>query len=86
MKIAELVSGLFVTYEDFSAFMNKHKDDFCYWIGDKYLNQKHMKNTSKSSEFLSAMFIEQIANHVEWIEQNDETEDICFELLPIGIA
>ena len=77
--LSKLISGIFVTYDDFKLYMRDHPYDFCYWIHSaKYLNQSIFQSLNiQESNLISAMFTEEISNELndwtQWTSWNDQT-------------
>ena len=59
--LAKLISGLFITYNDFEMYMGDHRDDFCYWIDESVFHQPDLKMLDiENTNLISAMFIREI--------------------------
>ena len=77
--LSKLISGIFVTYDDYKLYMKDHPDDFCYWIHSaKYLNQSIFQSLDiQESNLISAMFTEEISNELndwtQWTSWNGQT-------------
>ena len=78
-----LISGLFVTYEDFVSYMTEHKEDFCYWILDSNYTSDHLISLNvPNTNLLTAMFLQQISNGTTWTpfeKVYDEITDAWFD-------
>lgn len=77
--MSKVISGIFVTYDDFKLYMYDHPDDFCYWIQSaRYLNFSFLEPIDiKDTNLISAMFSVEISNGMEdwtdWTEWTDKT-------------
>ena len=77
--LSKLISGIFVTYNDYKLYMRDHPDDFCYWIHSaKYLNQSIFQSLDiQETNLISAMFTEEISNELndwtQWTSWTDQT-------------
>ena len=71
--IADYVSAIFVTYDDFSHFMSQHADDFCFWVDQQYLVDHQLTSNYDLQNILPFIFTEQIAYDVSWTswQEND---------------
>ena len=81
--LSVLISGLFVTYEDFVFYMTEHKDDFCYWILDTNYTSDHLISLNvPNTNLLTAMFLQQISIGTMWTafeKVYDENSDAWFD-------
>lgn len=78
-----LISGLFVTYDDFVSYMTEHKEDFCYWILDSdYSSDVLISLNLPNTNLLAAMFLQQISIGTMWTSFEkvyDEDSDAWFD-------
>ena len=66
ISIANYISAIFVTYDDYSFFMSQHADDFCFWVDEQYLAGYQFASNHDLKNVLSIIFTEQIAYDVSW--------------------
>ena len=80
--LSKVISGIFVTYDDFKLYMHDHPDDFCYWIQSaRYLNFTFLEPINiQETNLISAMFSEDISNGLdEWTQWTSWTDKTFIE-------
>ena len=72
--IAEFISFIFITWNDYQQFMDDFPNDFC-WALQAFMNNYPEKFSKQHNNLINGMLAPMIAHETEWITLLDGSQE-----------